>query len=235
MSHNQALYVEDETTLAKLVVNSLTHDGFHVLLAQSGREAIRLLTSNQPDICVLDVMLPDIDGFALARQIRNSNPRVPILFLTAKDSVRDVEEGFASGGNDYLKKPFDVEELVLRMKNLMLLTGQQMGSYAHQTVTIGSFEFTPGIMKLTSKGFSRTLSYKEAEILKELLKNINNVTPRKELLFKVWGDDNFFNSRNLDVYIKKLRGYFQKDPDVQIITLKGVGYHFSVAKPQAPS
>ncbi|MCB0736055.1 MAG: response regulator transcription factor [Bacteroidetes bacterium] len=230
MPNNSILYVEDEITLAKLVANSLSTEGFRVHLANNARNAIKLHTQHQMDICILDVMLPDIDGFALARQIRTQNPKVPILFLTAKDSAKNVEEGFAAGGNDYLKKPFDLTELILRIRNLLLLTGHLVGNNEKQTVEIGTYVFNPKTMELGTAGFTKTLSYKEVEILRELLKNINNVTPRKDLLYKVWGDDNFFNSRNLDVYIKKLRNYFTNDPKVQIITLKSVGYHFSVSK-----
>jgi len=224
------LYVEDESTLAKVVTNSLRQEQFNVLGAQDAYSALQLLSSNQVDICILDVMLPDLDGFGLARQIRLQKPKVPILFLTAKDSLKDLENGFASGGNDYLRKPFDVPELVLRIRNLILLTGTSSESTTHQKeIAIGSFQFNPSTLTLASGSFSKVLSYKESEILKELLLNMNNVTARKELLLKVWGDDSFFNSRNLDVYIRKLRNYFSEDKSIQIITLKSVGYHFCVS------
>lgn len=228
MGKASILYVEDEPTLAKVVSDSLEAKDYQVTLIRDGETALDTFTKQSPDICLLDVMLPGTDGFTLAKQIREMNRSVPILFLTAKDQQYDLAEGFASGGNDYIKKPFNMQELLLRIENLLILTGHTTRGAENRTIMIGSFTYHPNALELKGDGFEKKLSYREAEILKELYRNINNVTSRKELLLKVWGDDHFFNSRNLDVYIKKLRDYFKSEPNIQINTLKGVGYLFCV-------
>ena len=229
IDRNRVLLVEDEPTLARIVADFLELRGYEVSAANNGDEALALFVNRKPHICLLDVMLPGIDGYKLAQKIRAEDTRTPILFLTAKDQIKDVTAGFASGGNDYLKKPFNMQELLLRMENLLKLTGRGKGqSYLDRRLVIGKYFYDPISLELSTEGFRHKLSYRESEILNELYHNMNNVTLRKNLLLKVWGDDNFFNSRNLDVYIKKLRNHFKLDTNIEIITLKSVGYHFSV-------
>lgn len=197
-------------------------------MAEDGLNALKLFPSSQADICVLDIMLPKMDGYTLALSIRKLSPQIPILFLTAKSQVDDVVKGFQSGGNDYLKKPFSLEELIVRIENLLFLTNSQK-KQAKQEIPFGKFIFNPSRYELRDpEGEVRRLSHKEAGILTLLLENVNQTTERKEILMSLWGDDSYFNSRNLDVYITKLRDYLKSDPQVEIITIKGVGYYFSV-------
>lgn len=221
------LYVEDEPALGKIVKESLQSRNYQVHMAEDGLAGLKLFDQTQVDICVLDIMLPKMDGYTLAAEIRKTASHMPIIFLTAKSQVEDVVKGFQTGGNDYLKKPFSLEELIVRIENLVSMTkGQKLEP--KREIPFGKYVFNPGRFELSNaSGESRRLSYKEAGILMLLLENANLTIERKEILLKVWGDDSFFNSRNLDVYITKLRDYLKSDPQVQIITIKGIGYHFS--------
>lgn len=226
MSAVKLLYVEDEPFLGKIVKESLESRQFEVSMVADGDKVMEALAAFQPDICVLDVMLPNRDGFSLGEEIRARRPDLPIVFVTAKTQVEDVLKGFSSGGNDYLRKPFSMEELIVRLHNLLALSrGKTTAS--GDTVPIGQYTFFPQKYELHLGDSVRKLSAREADLLKILLENRNFTVARKEILMKVWGDDHFFNSRNLDVYITKLRDYFREDPAIKIITIKGVGYHFT--------
>jgi len=222
------LYVEDEPALGKIVKESLQTRNYYVSMAEDGLQGLRIFEKEKFDICVLDIMLPKMDGYTLAQEIRKFSPQIPIIFLTAKSQVEDLVKGFQAGGNDYLKKPFSLEELIVRIENLLSLTnGQNSGN--KQELVFGKFTFTPSRFELKyPSGELKRLSYKEAGILMMLLENTNQTVERKEIMMKLWGDDSFFNSRNLDVYITKLRDYLKPDPTIQIITIKGIGYYFSV-------
>jgi DNA-binding response OmpR family regulator len=223
------LYVEDEPALGKIVKESLQSRNFEIVMAEDGLAGLNLFRQNEPDICVLDIMLPKMDGYSLAREIRKISPQIPIIFLTAKSQVEDVVKGFQTGGNDYLKKPFSLEELIVRIENLIYLT-QGQKQQGKQEIIFGRFIFYPTRFELQSPdGETKRLSHKESGILGLLLENMNRTTERKEILLGFWGDDSFFNSRNLDVYITKLRDYLKADPNIQIITIKGIGYYFSVS------
>ena len=226
MSAIKLLYVEDEPFLGKIVKESLESRQFEVCMVADGAQVMRALTDFQPEICVLDVMLPNRDGFSLGEEIRAQQPGLPIVFVTAKAQVEDVLKGFASGGNDYLRKPFRMEELIARIHNLLAMS-RGKAAPSGDVVPIGQYNFHPLKYELHLGESSRKLSAREADLLKILLENRNFTVARKEILLKVWGDDNFFNSRNLDVYITKLRDYFREDPGIKIITIKGVGYHFT--------
>lgn len=227
MKNIKLLYVEDEPFLGKIVKESLESRGFVVHMVADGAEVMQALVAFQPDICVLDVMLPNRDGFSLGAEIRASRSDLPIIFVTAKSQVDDVLKGFSSGGNDYLRKPFSLEELIVRIQNLLALTQGKVSAGTSDVVQIGQYEFLPLKYELRLGESSRKLSAREADLLKILLENRNFTVTRKDILLKVWGDDHFFNSRNLDVYITKLREYFREDPSIEIITIKGVGYHFT--------
>lgn len=231
MNNIRILYVEDEPFLAKIVKESLESRGLDVVLVNDGDKAVETFHHINPDICVLDVMLPNRDGFSIGEEIRAHNPSVPIIFLTAKVQTEDLLRGFESGGNDYIRKPFSVEELIVRIQNLLNLvhTGKQERN-AGEIVPIGMYQFYPQKLELHYQEEIRKLSHRETQILQLLTSNQNYAVKRTDILNEVWGDDSFFNSRNLDVYIKKLRDYLKKDDNVQIITLKGVGYHFVVAE-----
>jgi DNA-binding response OmpR family regulator len=179
-----------------------------------------------PDIIVLDVMLPGVDGFTIGRSIRLQNPDMPIIFLTAKTQTKDVVEGFQSGGSDYMRKPFSVEELIIRMHNQLRM--RKVQEQASDYVRIGKFVYHPKKLLLEDGQQRWQLSSREAEVLDVFSRYINQTIDRKSLLLEVWGDDSFFHSRNLDVYIRKLRDLFGTDNGVQIITLKGKGYQFVV-------
>ncbi|NND05268.1 MAG: response regulator transcription factor [Saprospiraceae bacterium] len=223
----KVLYVEDEPFLGKIVKESLESRGYVVEMATDGVAAIELFRKCSPDVCLLDVMLPKKDGFTLGREIRLLNPGIPILFLTAKDQTEDVLEGFKSGGNDYIKKPFSMEELIARIENMWkMYAAGDSNSDTLQIGSIGRFAFHYKEMKLVNEDETVKLSHRENELLKLLASHPNQVIERKQILNALWGDDHFFNSRNLDVYIRKLRSHLAKDPHVQIVTLKGVGYRF---------
>lgn len=224
------LYIEDEPYLARIVKETLELKGYEILHHKDGAKVIESLGSFNPDVCVLDVMLPNIDGFTLGSMIRNIHPRLPIIFLTAKSQTDDVLKGFSSGGTDYLKKPFSMEELVVRIENQVKISkpDNQPASSATQEIKLGSITFFPARYELQTPGGTIKLSNRESQILAILCNYMNNAIDRRTLLHMVWGDDSFFNSRNLDVYIRKLRDYLSAEKEIEIITLKGIGYHFSV-------
>ena len=229
MEKTKLLYVEDEPYLAKIVKESLESRDFEVYLISDGKLALRAFEKFQPDLCVLDVMLPNKDGFTIGQEIRALNSKVPIIFLTAKNQTNDVLKGFESGGNDYIKKPFSMEELIVRIHNLMRITNGKTQKLSPNTaVDIGQYTFFPQKFELHFNTNIQKLSHRETELLKVLVKHRNTAVNRKDVLKQVWGDDSFYNSRNLDVYIKKLRDFLKEDPKVKIVTLKGIGYHFVV-------
>ena len=221
------LYVEDEPFLAKIVKDSLESRGFDITHVADGAKVLDAFKEFQPDLCVLDVMLPNVDGFELSKLIREVDDHVPILFLTAKDQSEDVVTGFKQGGNDYVRKPFSMEELILRIENLLKLSGMKQEEDAEE-FSIRDYKFYPYKMQLHLNGDVIQLSNRETEIIKLLCSHVNKRLERNTILNKVWGNDSFFNSRNLDVYIKKVRDHFSHDDKIKILTLKGVGYHFLV-------
>ncbi|HEX2534743.1 MAG TPA: response regulator transcription factor, partial [Chitinophagaceae bacterium] len=218
-------YVEDEIFLAKIVSETLQDRGYSVTHVADGNGALDGFRSLQPDICVLDVMLPHKDGFTIADEIRELNTQVPIIFLTAKSEVADVVNGFRIGGNDYIRKPFSMEELIVRIENALRQPAAGVPPIAEE-VSIGRFIFNPHRQTLTDAGEERKLSYRESELLRLLYENREKIVERREILTLLWGSDSFFNSRNLDVYITKLRNYLKTDPSIEIITIKGIGYRF---------
>ncbi len=220
------LYVEDEPFLGRIVKESLESRDFEVTMFSDGADVVKVFEKVNPDICVLDIMLPVKDGLRIATELRQMKSTVPIIFVTAKIQTEDVLKGFEMGGNDYIKKPFSMEELIVRINNLLQLSHQQRANLG-EIVSIGAFEFNPQRYELKRGDQVRKLSSREASLLAILLENRNGTTHRKDILMKVWGDDSFFNSRNLDVYITKLRDYLKDDPSIEIITIKGVGYHFA--------
>ncbi len=222
---NKILYVEDEPFLGKIVKESLESRGFEVELVADGRHVMEVFEKLKPDICVLDVMLPNKDGFSIGREIRELNGELPIIFLTAKNQTEDVVKGFDSGGNDYVRKPFSMEELIVRINNLLQLsTNSNKQPKTGDGIKLGQFVFFPKKQLLQIGNHSQQLSHREAQLLTILSQATNAAVERKYILNEIWGNDSFFNSRNLDVYIRKLRNYLSEDNSVQIITLKGVGY-----------
>lgn len=223
------LYIEDEPFLGKIVKETLESKGFKVLLKDDGALVMESFSTFTPDICILDVMLPNIDGYTLGTQIRSQYPKLPIIFVTAKVETDDLIKGFESGGTDYLRKPFSMKELIVRIENQLKL--HQEGPQAiHKTeqIKLGDYSFGLEEYELKYKNNIKKLSFRESEVLKILAAHPNQTIDRRTILLQVWGDDSFYNSRTLDVYIRKLRAYFSADKRIEIITLKGKGYHFKV-------
>lgn len=222
----KVLYIEDEPFLAKIVLESLESRGLVVRHLPDGRGAAQVCAQFRPDICVFDVMLPYDDGFAVGKAVRAQFPQLPIIFLTAKDQTEDVLAGFAAGGNDYVRKPFSMEELIVRIQNLVRLHGSAPLAPAQPSgpVALGRFLFDPVRQELQLGTHVRRLSHRETQLLDLLCAAANQPVLRKDILDTLWGNDSIFNSRNLDVYIAHLREYLRDDEQVEIITLKGVGY-----------
>ena len=229
MSRTKVFYVEDELFLARIVKESLESRDFEVFMEHDGAKAVDLFKRSQPDICVLDVMLPNKDGFEIADEIRAINECIPIVFLTAKTQTEDVVRGFTLGGNDYIRKPFSMEELIVRMQNLLRLGKDGPKKITSESVKIGKYSFQLNRQVLSNDKEQRKLSFRESELLKLLYESRDKVIDRKDILNLLWGNDSFFNSRNLDVYITKLRSYLKDDPSLEIITIKGIGYRFVVS------
>jgi DNA-binding response OmpR family regulator len=222
----KVLYVEDELFLGKIVRESLESRGFEVIMESDGANVLALFKSSKPDICVLDIMLPNKDGFAIADEIRELDEEVPIIFLTAKTQTEDVVKGFSVGGNDYVRKPFSMEELIVRIQNLLRTRPDDNTKISGGIATMGKYNFQVNRQVLNNGREDRKLSFRESELLKLLYENRDKIIDRKDILNLLWGNDSFFNSRNLDVYITKLRSYLKEDPALEIITIKGIGYRF---------
>jgi DNA-binding response OmpR family regulator len=229
MSKTKIFYVEDELFLGKIVRESLESRGFDVVMESDGAKATEAFKKAKPNICVLDVMLPNKDGFTIADEIREIDEDVPIIFLTAKTQTEDVVKGFSLGGNDYIRKPFSMEELIVRVQNALRIKTEDSKKITGDSFTIGKYAFQVNRQVLNNGKEDRKLSYRESELLKLLYENRDKIIGRSDILNLLWGNDSFFNSRNLDVYITKLRGYLKDDPQLEIITIKGIGYRFVVA------
>lgn len=229
MTKTNVLLAEDELALAHIVRESLEERGFKVDLCADGRQALRQFLKQKPDILVLDVMMPEMDGFELAKKIRETDKLTPIIFLTAKSQVKDVVNGFEIGANDYLKKPFSVEELIVRIKvllspNRLFVRPAAEKRNMNESINIGSLTFNPAKNSLQHGINTWSLTARESELLHLICQYDHETAPRKILLEKLWGDDSFFNARSLDVFITKLRNHLKADPHVQLINIRGVGY-----------
>ena len=222
----KVLYVEDELFLGKIVKETLETRGFDVIMESDGADVVRSFEDEQPDICILDVMLPHKSGFEIAEEIRKLNDDVPIIFLTAKTQTDDVVQGFKIGANDYIRKPFSMEELIVRIENALRVRKDEPIVLSGDTIHLGKYQFHLNKQVLAMGKEERKLSYRESELLKYLYGHRDKVIDRRDLLNHIWGNDSFFNSRNLDVYITKIRSYLKEDSSLEIITIKGVGYRF---------
>lgn len=218
----RVLLVEDEPALAMIIKDALEKREFTVDCAYNGNEGLEMFYRLNPDIVVADIMMPKLDGFTMTQLIRQSNKQTPILFLSAKSKADDVVEGFEIGGNDYLKKPFGMEELIVRIK--ALLNRIQAEVPRNKTYKIGEYTFEPILQKLTHLQKEEILSHREAAILERLCSNQNNIVENKAILMELWGDDSFFNTRSLHVFIVKLRKKLSLDSHIKIINIRGVGY-----------
>lgn len=227
MKKTKVLYVEDEVFLAKIVSETLQGRGYDVILESDGSKAVEQFNKEKPDVCILDIMLPNKDGFTIADEIRDKDTLMPIIFLSAKSQTGDVVNGFKMGANDYIRKPFSIEELIVRIENVLKNKTPPVGEI--EEVKIGEYLFNTKRQTLNHPKEQRKLSYRESELLRLLYENRDQIVERSEILTLLWGSDSFFNSRNLDVYITKLRSYLKHDPIIEIITIKGIGYRFIMA------
>ena len=222
MSSNiKIVLAEDEPSLAQIVKESLETRNFEVFLANNGTAAYDLYKTIHPEILVLDVMMPIKDGFTLAKEIRKEDKQTPIIFLTAKSQTKDVIEGFNHGGNDYLKKPFSMEELIVRIHSLL---DRRLQKHEQTNIKIGKYLFNHTKQLLFFEEKQTSLTNRESELLFLLNQNKNSTTERVYILNKLWGNDDFFNARSMDVFITKLRKKLKQDQNVQIINVRGFGY-----------
>jgi DNA-binding response OmpR family regulator len=221
----KVLLAEDDRNLGNILRTYLEAKGYATKLFINGQEAIDAFGKEPFDFCVVDVMMPVKDGFALARDIRKLDANIPILFLTAKSLEEDKLKGFQAGGDDYLTKPFSMEELLARMEAILRRTVHTSGSGpAKGTFQIGNFSFDHNHQLLTIHGVEQKLTSKEAELLKLLCEHVNQVVDRSFALNRIWQNDSYFNARSMDVYVAKLRKYLKEDTSVELINVHGIGF-----------
>ncbi len=231
----KVLLVEDEQTLAEIVKETLDSNGFEVTLEFNGEDALQaILNGLDTDVIVSDIMMPKMDGFTLMKELGRHGIRIPVLFLTARSDTNDVVKGFELGGSDYLKKPFAIAELIARIRSLAGRCSQKQKERLPETIKIGRYTLDVRTRMLnydiagTSEYEQTELPYRECEVLAYLAVRVNEITPTSDILIQIWGDDSYFNSRSLNVYITKLRHKLQKDKKVSILNIRGVGYRLVV-------
>lgn len=230
MSNIKVLYIEDELSLGKITSDMLIKNGFDVQWVQDGLKALDAFAPGVFHICVVDIMLPGMDGYSLVKGIRQKDADIPVIFLTARSLTEDVIKGFETGGNDYVKKPFSIEELIVRMNALLKRTVRpSIQEETYQSVfNISGYRFDHSIMELTHGKTKIILTHLENELLYRLVMNKNDVVPRQKVLLELWKDDSFFNARSMDVFITKLRKYFSADDSISIVNIRGIGYKLIV-------
>jgi len=223
------LLAEDDPNLGELLKDYLELKGkFDVTLCQDGELALNQFHKSKYDLCIFDVMMPKKDGFTLGKEIRKLNPSIPIIYATAKGMMEDKTEAFELGGDDYITKPFRVEELLLRINALLKRIGRDKEESVADKFEIGNYFFDYTSQQISFKGNTQKLSTKEAELLRLLCLNKNDVLTREEALLKIWHDDNYFTGRSMDVFLSKLRKYLKEDPQVEIVNVHGKGYKLLV-------
>ncbi|MPQ48721.1 response regulator [Marinifilum sp. N1E240] len=218
------LLVEDETNFGAVMKNYLEISDFKVKLCINGKIGLEEFKNDNYDLCILDVMMPEMDGFTLAKEIKTINSDIPIIFLTAKSLKEDIIQGYRLGADDYITKPFDSELLIYKIHAIL---SRQKGSTKQNKLTsfkIGKFSFDSNLRILTINNKEEKLSPKESELLKLLTQNLNQILPRENALKAIWGDDNFYTTRSMDVYITKLRKYLKADPNLSIENIHGSGF-----------
>jgi len=218
------LLAEDDVNLGSVLKEYLIAKEYQVTLSKNGEEALRVYEKEVFDLCIFDVMMPKKDGFSLAKDIRAKNQQIPIIFLTAKSLKNNIIEGFEAGADDYLTKPFEMKELLLRIKAVIRRTGKQNPIQKQKEFTLGKFRFNAEKQILYIEKEERKLTTKESELLRLLCISQNNLLDRNDALKEVWGDDNYFNARSMDVYITKLRKLLKDDKSIQILNIHGRGF-----------
>lgn len=219
--NKRILLVEDDSSLGFVIKDGLAMKGFDVVLCADGEKGQEAFDHGSFDVCILDVMLPKRDGFALAQGIRRKNSEIPILFITAKGMLEDKIAGFTAGGDDYLVKPFSMEELFLRIDVFLRRTSH---GDAADMLKVGAYSFDARNLTLHHPSGDKVLTQKESEVLELLCRNKDRILKREEILKKVWGDDDYFLGRSLDVFISKLRKYLKEDPTIEIVNYHAVGF-----------
>jgi DNA-binding response OmpR family regulator len=223
------LLAEDDTNLGMVLKNYLELNDYEVELCRDGILALAAFRREKFDICLLDIMMPNMDGFKLAEEIRDVDPDIPLFFLSAKTMKEDIIQGYKLGADDYISKPFDSELLLLKIKAI-LKRNQELNNKEEETFefSIGSYSFNSRLRTLVKDGESHTLSPKENELLHMLCEHKNDLLPREVALKKIWGSDTYFNGRSMDVYIAKLRKYLKEDSNIEIVNIHGNGFRLVV-------
>ena len=224
MNKVHILYVEDDETLGFITKDNLEMQGFEISHFDNGGDALTHLTTNRYDMAILDIMLPEVDGFTLAQELRARNKDIPILFLSAKSMKEDRLKGFMMGADDYITKPFSIEELVLRIQ-VFLRRSKVQNQHTLRTFKVGQFELDYENLLLTNKaGGEKLLTQKECDVLRFLLERKNEVSKRSVILEQIWGENDYFMGRSLDVFISRLRKYLSADASIHIENIHGVGF-----------
>ena len=228
MKQPLVLYVEDDETLGFITTENLERAGFRVVMATDGIKGWDEFVSAGPDVCVLDVNLPKMDGFTLARKIRERNQQVPILFVTAKSLKEDRLEGLLLGGDDYLVKPFSIEELILKIRIFLRRSGFSADTAPKEMLALGTLRLDKSNLMIIDGEEEITLTYREAELLEYFIKNAGVLLPREQILETLWGGNDYFAGRSLDVYISRLRKYLSRDARIRIENRHGIGFIFRI-------
>jgi DNA-binding response OmpR family regulator len=218
------LLCEDDTNLGMVLKNYLELNDYDVTLERDGRLGLAAFQREKYDICLLDVMMPNMDGFTLAEEIRDIDPDVPLFFLSAKTMKEDIVQGYKLGADDYITKPFDSEVLLLKIKAILKRNEELNRESENLQFDLGKYHFNPKLRQLIHAEKTQTLSPKENELLKMLSEHKNDLLPRERALKKIWGSDTYFNGRSMDVYIAKLRKYLKEDSDIEIVNIHGNGF-----------
>ncbi|NLN96647.1 MAG: response regulator transcription factor [Bacteroidales bacterium] len=225
---NEKLHVllaEDDRNLGNILKSYLEAKNYETTLCVNGHEALQAYAKSSYDICLIDVMMPVMDGFSLAKEIRTDNKQIPILFLTAKSLQEDKIKGFELGADDYITKPFAMDELLARMRAVLRRSMKETSQAEEISVfELGNYIFDVTRQTLTFENDVQKLTSKETELLKLFCENMNQILDRKIALLKIWGDDSYFNARSMDVYIAKLRKFLKNDPTVQLVNVHGTGF-----------
>lgn len=225
------LLCEDDTNLGMVLKNYLELNDYDVTLERDGRLGLAAFQREKFDICLLDVMMPNMDGFTLGEEIRDIDPEVPLFFLSAKTMKDDIIQGYKLGADDYITKPFDSEVLLLKIKAILKRNEDLNKENENMEFDLGRYHFNPKLRELIYDGKTQTLSPKENELLKMLAEHKNDLLPRERALKKIWGSDTYFNGRSMDVYIAKLRKYLKDDEHIEIVNIHGNGFRLVVKEP----
>ena len=218
------LLCEDDTNLGMVLKNYLELNDYEVILERDGRLGLAAFQREKFDICLLDVMMPHVDGFTLAEEIRDVDPDIPLFFLSAKTMKEDIIQGYKLGADDYITKPFDSEVLLMKIKAILKRNEEENRINDNIEFDLGVYHFNPKLRELSHQGKTQTLSPKENELLKMLAEHKNDLLPRERALKKIWGSDTYFNGRSMDVYIAKLRKYLKEDEQIEIVNIHGNGF-----------